>query len=464
MHLRTKSLKYISSVFALIIGVVAVAQEQKSNKATLAQKIKIDGVAGVVGDFVILESDIERTQLEIRNQSQNTVNPNTCEVIGRLLDEKLFTHHAIQDSIIVPDGQINSFVDQQIERFTGVLGSPKKVVAYYKKESMAELRAELFEINKNVELARKMNQAIVEELEVTPEEIRTFYNNIPEDELPTFGVEVEIAQLIIEPKAGEEQRQEVIDKLNQYRADIIDNGKSFATKAVLYTQDAASRPDGGFMSIDKKTPLVKPFRDVVFSLQEGEVSEPFETEYGFHIATVDRIRGDSRDIRHILLIPEVTKKAEEEARAEIELIKKRIEDKELTFAEAAREFSDEDETKFNDGVLINPFTQDSKLELNKLDPTDYARVSTLEEGEVSYVFNDPSRTGKTRFKIMTVNKKYDEHKADYAKDYVKIKDLALKEKQIKTIKDWQDQKIKDTYVKINQAHESCDEVKKWFKN
>jgi len=281
-----------------------------------------------------------------------------------------------------------------------------------------------------------MNEKIISSVDVTPDEVKSFFESIPEDELPTFGVELEIAQIVIEPKATEEERQKIVDRLKGFRSDIIDNGSSFATKAVLYTDDAESRGRGGFMTINRRTPLVKEFRDVVFGLQEGEVSEPFETEYGFHIATLEKTRGDKLEVRHILLVPEVAKSQEDEAKDIIERIKKRIEDGELTFDEAAREFSDEKETKFDGGVLVNPVTLDKRFELNKLDPTLYTKVNNLKDGEISLVFNDPSRTGKTRYKIMTVKNRLEEHKADYSKDYIKIKELALREKQIKAISIW----------------------------
>ncbi|MFC4635783.1 peptidylprolyl isomerase [Dokdonia ponticola] len=427
-------------------------------------KFKVDGVAGVVGDYLILESDIDKFLFDIKSQGQSSVDVSPCQVMGKLLEDKLLAHHAIQDSIVVNDAQVNSEVDQIIARFSQQLGSEQKVIEYYKKDNMAELRAELFSIRRDIRLSESMNEKIIAEVDVTPDEVKSFFESIPKDELPTFGVELEIAQIVIEPKATEEERQRVIDRLNGFRADILENGSSFATKAVLYTDDGASRPDGGYMMIDRKSPLVKEFRDVVFGLQVGEVSEPFETEYGFHIATLEKIKGDKLEIRHILLIPDVDKAQEEEAKDKIERIKKRIEDGELTFDEAAREFSDEKETKYDGGVLVNPVTLDKRFELNKLDPTLYTKVNDLKDGEVSLVFNDPSRTGKTRFKILTVKNRLEEHKADYSKDYIKIKDLALREKQIKTISEWQKEKIAETYIKVNGDNRNCEYASNWLKN
>ncbi len=462
MPLKTKNLKFI--IRTLIVVFLCQPMFGQDSTAKSFTKFKVDGVAGVVGDYLILESDIDKFLFDIKSQGQSSVDVSPCQVMGKLLEDKLLAHHAIQDSIVVNDTQINSEVDQIIARFAQQLGSDQKVIEYYKKDNMAELRAELFSIRRDIRLSESMNEKIIAEVDVTPDEVKSFFESIPKDQLPTFGVELEIAQIVIEPKATEEERQKIIDRLNGFRSDILDNGSSFATKAVLYTDDGASRPDGGYMMIDRKSPLVKEFRDVVFGLQEGEVSEPFETEYGFHIATLEKIKGDKLEIRHILLIPDVDKAQEEEAKDKIERIKKRIEDGELTFDEAAREFSDEKETKFDGGVLVNPVTLDKRFELNKLDPTLYSKVDDLKDGEISLVFNDPSRTGKTRFKILTVKNRLEEHKADYSKDYIKIKDLALREKQINTISEWQKEKIAETYIKVNGDNRDCEYVSNWLKN
>ncbi len=484
MRLKKKSLKYTPSYFWITLffiagnlyaqdipsgqpfEIVAEQGEAKEAKDTAKEKMKpfrLDGVAAVVGDFVILESEVDRTMEEINNQSQGSVDITRCQMLGQLLETKLSTHHAIQDSLVVPDSQIFGEVDQVLSRVTAQLGDTDRVLEFYKKDNIADLRAEIFQIRKDQNLSLLMNEKVIENIDVTPDEVRQFFNKIPQEELPTVGVELEIAQIVIRPKASETSKQKAINELNKYRADILENGSSFATKAVLYTDDAASRPDGGFMRINRKSALVKEFRDVVFGLQEGEVSEPFETEYGYHIATLEKTKGQDLEIRHILLIPEIGKAEEEEARDKIELIRKRLKDGELEFGEAAKEFSDEKETKFEDGVLINPQTLERKFELNRLDPILYDKVSNLKEGDISIVFNDPDRTGKTNYKILTVKNRYDEHKVDFVQDYVRVKELALREKQINAVQKWRNKKIIDTYIKVNGGNKDCEFINKWVK-
>tara|TARA_R110000850_G_scaffold80862_1_gene173605 strand:- start:159974 stop:161434 length:1461 start_codon:yes stop_codon:yes gene_type:complete len=427
------------------------------------QRFKVDGVIGVVGDYIVLESDIDRTYLELKQQSISTEDISRCELFGKLLEDKLYAHHAIQDSIVVSETEINGRLDQQIQYMVGQLGSEEKVYQFYNKNSMAELRRELFEINKAMQLAMMMREKIYEDVEVTPEEVRQFFQSIPKDELPVFGTELEVAQIVIEPEITEEARQDAIDRLNEFRRDVVENGASFTTKAVLYSEDPGSATKGGFYTLNKKAQFVKEFKDVAFSLQEGEVSEPFETEFGFHILMVEKVRGQDLDIRHILLIPEVNEETIQKARAKIDNIRNKIVSGEISFAEAARTESDETETKNNGGQLINPTTGDTRFDLTKMDPALSAQVYNLKDGEVSNVFVDEDRTGRKSFKILTVTNRYEEHEADFSKDYEKIKELALTEKRIRAIEKWQTNKIRDTYINISNDYDDCAFTNNWLK-
>ena len=476
MPLEIKNLKSMNkSLLFLIVFVFGVVQSQEiieDEKQTIVKEvktdstklIKVDGVAAVVGDFVILDSDIDKQFAQLEASGVSTKDISRCQLFGKLLEDKLYVHHAIQDSIVINDAEVRSYVDQQLEGFAQQIGSMEKLIAYYNKSSEQDLRDEMYELNKNGQMASKMQQKVVEEIEVTPDEVRQFYNKIPKDERPLFGTELRVAQIVVVPETTQEEVDKVVNRLREFRADVLDNGSSFTTKAVLYSEDPGSKRTGGKYTLNKKRPLmVKEFRDVAFSLDEGDVSEPFKTDFGYHIIYLEKIRGQEYDTRHILLRPKLTNDAINYAKEKLEKVRKAIVDGSISFADAALEASDEKETKFDGGQLRNPETQDYNFELTKMDPELYAQIQNLKDNEVSPVYKDQDRVHPIKFKIMTVTQRVNEHEADFAKDYLKIKSLALQEKQLNTISAWQEDKIMDTYIKINGDLRSCDFNSNWFK-
>jgi len=429
------------------------------------QKIKIDGLAAVVGDFIILDSDIDKTLIDLQSQGVATDNLDKCSLLGKLMEDKLYAHHAEQDSLEIDNQQIFNYVDQTIDYFISQLGDIDKVLEFYKKEDEQTFRQELFEINKVNQLSQKMQSKIVDEIEITPEEVKQFFNDIPRYDLPIFGAELEISQIVVKPEVSEAEKKKVIDRLESIRDDVVINGSSFATKAILYSQDPGSRSTGGKYTLNRNRPqMVKEFRDVAYRLKENEVSEPFETEFGWHIVKVDRIRGQEVDVRHILLTPEISPDAMAEAKKKVDLIRKRVVDGELTFQEAAKSFSDEKSTKNNGGVLINPTTGDTRFELTKIDPVLYNQIQRLGDNEISSPLLEKDRQGNQSYKLIMVSDRFDEHVADYSKDYIKIKELALKEKQLTAIQKWMNEKIIDTYISVNDQNKQCNFANKWLKN
>lgn len=459
-----KNRKYLIFSLLVFLNFNANAQEliKDSIKTTITGRQKIDGIIATVGDYIILDSDIDKNFLELTSQGNSIKGITRCQMLGKLLEERLYAHHAVQDSLKVSDAEINSMIDEKMNVMVEQIGSVEKLVAYYKKNSLEDFKSYFFDILKLNKLTSEMTKKIIEEVEITPEEVRSFFKKIPKTDLPVFGDELEVAQIVVTPKISDDEKQKVIEKLKGFKKEVQE-GASFYSKAVLYSQDPGSKSIGGFMKINRKSPLVKEFKETAFSLAEGEISEPFETEYGYHIILVEKIRGQEIDLRHILLFPKVSEDALKEAKEDITSIRKKIVAKEISFADAARASSDEKETKANGGALINPKTQDTHFELTKMDPTLYSLVSNLKDKEVSLPQLDENEKGKKVYKIVTVTNRISAHTADYAKDYLKIKELALKEKQIKAVGKWTDEKIKETYIKINGEYRDCIFVNNWLK-
>ena len=460
MQLNQKPMKCIKFFFLfLFFSFLSIAQNNTSTN-----RIKVDGVSAVIGDYVILDSDIDKTLVEMKSQGISTKGITRCQLLGKLMEDKLYAHHAIQDSLEFSVEEIYSSVDQIIDNFTQQLGSIEKVLEFYNKEDESTFRQEIFEINKIQKLSSIMQSQIVEDVEVTPDEVRIFFESIPKNELPTFGTELEISQIVIEPEVSEIEKERVINQLKTFREDVLERGSSFASKAILYSQDPGSRATGGKYTLHRKRPrMVKEFRDEAFSLEEGEISQPFKTDFGWHILKVDKIRGQEVDARHILLTPKIEASQLQEAKTKLDTLRNRLINEEISFKDAALELSDEKETKYNGGVLINPQTGDMRFELTNLDPVLYSQIRNLKDGEISLPIVEEERSGLKKYKILKVSNRFDEHVADYSQDYSRIKSLALKEKQLNLIKDWMLEKIESTYVNVNSESRLCNFTNNWLK-
>ncbi|MGB5982895.1 MAG: peptidylprolyl isomerase [Nonlabens sp.] len=473
--------KLLSVVIALMGSVMiygqttdTAAEDQKNTNEVISSLIKndsvkkpvqntrfmIDGVAGVIGDYVVLDSDIAK-QLDVVRRQGNNANLSKCELIESILQEKMYAHHAIQDSITVSDAEINGRTEQQIEYFKSELGTDEAVARYYRRDNIQQVRDELNRSNRDLLLSQRMQERLTESIEITPEEVRQFFSEIPKEERPLFNTEVEMSQIIVIPKPTQQAVDDVIERLNRYRDDVLNNGASFAALATLHSDDIGTERNGGVLSMKRNDPFVKEFKDQAFSLQEGEISEPFETGFGWHILLVDKVRGQVRDVRHILLEPFVSTAQVNDARQKLDEMRDKIILDEIEFGEAAKQISDQEETAKNGGKFINPRTGDVRLEVDKLPSELASQLQFLEEGGVSGIFQEKDEQDRVVFKIIYVEDKIDDHIADYSLDYLKIKNLAMNKKKIDAIKDWREEKLKDTYIKIGPDFKDCDFNATW---
>lgn len=455
MNLINKNIALIAVFFGLVINSLS-AQEKK----------RIDGVIAVVGENFILESDIEQGYIQAKASGVDVSDKSKCYFLNILLESKLMAHHAIQDSLVVTDVEVNAFIDTQADRMVENFGSMENTLKAYNKKSYEDFRAYFFDIVRTNKLAEAMQNEIVKDIQISPEEVRRFYNGIPKDELPVVGQEVELAEIIIKPEISKAEKQKVIDRLNEIRNDVIQYGSSFHNKAIAYSEDTGSVSTGGLMTMTKKDGFVKEFKEVAFSLREGEISTPFETEFGYHIIYLEKIEGPKLTLRHILITPKASAEAVVEAKEKIEKIRNSILNKEMTFAEAALTVSDKKENRLNGGLVTNPSTGDSKFEINRIeDPVFYSMVSNLDVNEISlpkFVADRPGSSGDY-YRIIQVTDKFEEHPADYTLDYMKIREVALRNKKKEAVDKWVESVIEDTYIKIADDYKNCELSTNWIK-
>lgn len=431
-------------------------------KAQAQERIKIDGVAAVVGDKIILDSDIVKYKQEIESRAKGKQSFNDCDIMEDIMTQKLLGHHAVIDSIEVSDAEVDSGVQRTLTHFKTQMGNMDKVVALYGFDDVDDLTNELKRIEKENLLIQRERQSIVKDVVVTPEEVRFFYSDLKKKgDLPSFGVEVELSQISVKAKPTKEAVKKVIDKLKEIKKDI-DNGYSMRLKAILYSEDPGVAQNGGKYTITRQSQFVKEFKEAAFSMAEGEVSDPFKSQFGYHILQVEKIKGLQRDVRHLLIQPKIEENKLTKAKEKLDSIKIKIQAGELTFKEAVLRYSEDKATNLNQGRLVNPYTNDAKFDLNKMDPKLFAQIDNVKESEITDVFYEENREGEKIYKIVKVTKRTDAHEADLVKDYVKIQQLASQKKEEETLEKWYNAHIKDTYLKLGNAHKKCDFKYKWI--
>lgn len=453
MPFKIKFLKFINLLLFILVF----------NQVITAQKVKIDAVGVVVGKNIVLDSDIEKFKLELENSSEGKIQISDCEMLEQLMLQKLLAHHAVVDSIVVSDAEVNDQVERNIQFFSQEYGSIEKVVEAYGFNDIEDLKKELFGIEKENSLIQKEQRQITENIDVTPEEIRIYYNGLKEKgELPEFPAEIQIAQLVLNADPTQEEVDRVINKLNQLKKDI-EGGSSIKMKAIINSMDPGVTDNGGRYSIDKNSQFIKEFKEAAFSLDVNQVSEPFKSKFGYHILQLHEIRGETRIASHILIQPDIPQEKLNETKEKLEKIKKDINDGVITFEEAVKKYSQDDDTRNNGGLIVNPYSGESTFDLTRMDPALYARVNNLQKSEMSDVFYDETRQGKKMYKVMIMKDRTNTHIADMVNDYVKVQNLALQKKKQETIAKWSREKIGDTYIKISEEFRKCTFDKNWTK-
>lgn len=418
-----------------------------------AQNQLVDRVVAVVGNEIILNSDVE-IQFDQRIASGEEFGPNgKCVVLEDLMFEKLLVHQAEVDSVEVTDDEVQQVLDRRMDYFISQLGSRKKLEEYYGK-TIAELEEELFKPIYSQLVAQKMQQEITGDIKVTPQEVRQFFTSIPSDSLPYINSQVEIAQIVLYPKVSEASKKEARERLEELRQRVL-SGSKVSTLAILYSEDPGSSKNGGKYEGIKRGQFVKEFEAVAFALKPGEISEVFETEYGFHFVELIAKRGQEIDLRHILISPKVTDDALQEAKAALDSIRMQIESGEISFSEAAKSFSEDKSTKFNGGLMINPNTGETKFEINELDKSLFFVIDNMELNEVSQAQYMQTPDGKPAFRILQLKNQTPPHRANMKDDYNRIKEVALLKKKKETMDAWVEERVAKTYIRINDGFSSC---------
>ncbi len=437
----------------------ALAQSQDSAEAPSAtnENSIVDEVIWVVGDEPILKSDVEALRLQSESEGVKFSGDPDCSIPEQLAVQKLFLHQAALDSIQVSESDVISGIDQQIDYWEQMIGSKEKLEEY-RKETVAQMREEMHDDFKNRQLIQKEREKIVEDVKVTPGQVRSYFRTIPADSIPEVPAEVEVEILMRHPKVSQAEIDRIKEQLRNFTDRVNKGETSFATLARLYSEDPASARNGGELGYVGRGMLDPAFANVAFNLTDPKkISKIVESEYGFHIIQLIDKRGDKINVRHILLKPQVSDSSIVKATEQLDSIERDIRAKKFTFEQAATFISDDKDTKSNHGLMVNnsQTSRTSRFQMKDL-PTEVARVvDTLKVGEISVPFQMVDAKGKTTLAIVKLIDRIDAHKATITQDFQVMRDVVLNKEREKVLQNWIENKIKHTYVQMNDRYKNC---------
>jgi peptidyl-prolyl cis-trans isomerase SurA len=422
----------------------------------------LDEVVGVVGANVILQSDIESQYQQYLLQG-GAENPNVkCDILYQMLINKLLLNQAVLDSLEVSDIQVETELDKRMRAFIQQIGSQQKLEERMGK-TVLELKAEFRQLIKDQLLTQSMQSKITKDITASPSDVRAYYDKIPKDSLPKIESEYEVQQIVKYVPISDEEKKAVKDKLNSYKQEIMSGKSSFEAKAVLYSQDPGTATKGGELGFFGRGDMQPSFEAAAFKLKPGEISEVIETPFGFHILQLIERRGDQINVRHILLRAKVSQDDVARVENSLDSLAKEIRSGTISFSDAAARFSDDENTKQNGGLMENQQTGATKFQSSELDKTLFFEIDKLKIGDVSKPLSTEVNS-KPALRIIMIKTRTSPHIANLKDDYQKIQNVALSEKQNKTLLDWVKKKRESTFVNVIKDYQKCDSIKEWMKN
>nr|WP_255352777.1 peptidylprolyl isomerase [Pedobacter sp. Leaf194] len=428
-----------------------------------AQKNNIDKVAAVVGNNIILLSDLNQQYTQYLYQGR-PADPNIkCMLLQQTLTQKLLKQQAEIDSVMVDDAQVDDEVNRRMRYSMQRAGGQERLEQFLNK-SILQYKDEMRPSIKDELIAQKMQSKITADINVTPLEVEKYFKTLG-DSIPEFGTEVEIGEVILNPQLTKAEKEKFHDKIEALRL-RIKGGEDFGALAKAYSEDPGSVSDGGDLGFFDRSQMAKEFTAWAFKLKAGEMSPVFETEFGYHILQVIERRGESVHARHILIMPKSTQSSLDRTKLHADSIYNNIMAKKISFAAAANLYSDNKETKYNGGMMLNAENVQARstfIPVEKLDPAVFLVIDTMKTGGISKPTLFTAADGKQGYRILYLKSKIPPHKANLAQDYPKIKAAAQDDKTNRTLSEWFEKRRESTFIKIDDEFQDCDQLKIWTK-
>ncbi len=423
----------------------------------------IDKIVAIVGGNTILESDVMMQYEQMRRQG--SIPPgqvSRCRILEDIMVQKLLYHQAKLDSLKLEPGEVERQLDARLNYFIKMIGSQRALEEFYHK-SYLEIKNDLRNDVREQVLAGKEQSNIIQDVTITPGEVKSFYKKLSPDSIPVIPEQYEIQQIQINPPYSEEAKIAARQKLLDLRKRIIE-GERFSTLAILYSEDPGTARRGGELGFTGKADLDKNFAQVAFSLKKGQVSPIVETRFGYHIIQLIDRKGDMINVRHILVKPKLSAEAITRANTLLDSIARQIRIDSLSFERAAFLFSEDEETRTTGGLVLNPATGDPRFDMSQLDKKTGQLVARMKEGEISDPFQYIDNAGNVVFKIIRLKKIIPAHKANLKLDYELLANMAKQQKQKEVFDEWVEEKLQTTYSRVDEEYQSCQfQYKGWIK-
>lgn len=447
-----KNIKYILTL-TVLLSLFSVKTNAQVKKGDL-----VDGISAVVGNEIVLESEIQEQQNYAAQQGG--AKTNKCEFMEQVLGNKLLIYKAKKDTLI--QDRKAAIREQAAGKYDQILGqfpSEKAMLEAYKFRSSYEMKNAIEKMDIDSYYGQQKFSLVTDKVNITPNEVTDFYNAF-KYQLPQVKDEVVISKIAIYPKLTDAHKQEIIDKLKKIKQDIL-NGESFDNKARIYSDDPGSAANGGLYTNIGRGKMVKVFEATALNLQDGEISDPVESEFGFHIIQLVKKSGKQYDARHILLKAEPNEAEIAEAKKQLEQIRKDIIDNKTTFKEAAYRYSDDKNTKFNAGIIPGEDGSDRHEKIS-LSATIAYQIAGVNKGDITDVFMDELNQRKVA-EIVKVNDIIPEHALDLSTDFERIKSFALTKKKNEVVDKWVKEQLPDTFISIDNRYKDCTFKTDWNK-
>lgn len=445
-----KRLLYLISCLCLMITI-----------STAQEKIVLEEVIAVVGDFPTFTSEFEAEYFQAKSQYEGFQGDLRCEMFSKLLTDKLLLQKAKIDSIEVAAERVEGEIERRMRFYSSQIGGDEALEKYLGKSLLA-YKEEIRDRIKQQLTIEEVRQKILADVKVTPTDVKRFFDEIPADSLPLFDAEVEVGLILLKPEASSYAKEYAYNTIAKLREEIVAGKRDFGIAAASYSDDLGSRIKNGELGYFSRGQMVPSFERAAYMLRGDTVSPIIETEYGYHIMQLVDRKGEKINVRHILIKPKVVSSDLDQARKKLEKAIAEVKSGKLDFCKAAQDLSDDEYTKQNCGFYMDPATGVNKIEVTQLEPDIALLVKNLKPGQFSEILPVAMPDGSTYFRVLYLKSETPPHRANLRDDYQKIQAFALERKKQQTLEEWAEKYARTTYVRVDEKFNQCEELQSWI--